>query len=76
MEIEDDLDTASRQDVLNALQLHVLAPSFIDTVMHLIEDNLDSSSSSSFSFSDEEAISILAIIEIIQKIRDIMSCQH
>ena len=66
MEIEGDLDTASRQDILNALQLHVLAPSFIDTVMDLIEDTSDSSSSSSSSSSDEEAISILSIMEIIQ----------
>lgn len=44
MEMEDDLDTASRQGILNTLRLHVLAPSFIDTAMHLIEDTSDFSS--------------------------------
>ena len=66
MEIEDDLDTTSRQDILNALQLHLLAPSFIDTVMHLIEDTSDSSSSSSSSSSDEETISILGV-KVVRK---------
>ena len=65
MEIEDDLDTSFWQDIFNALQLYILAPSFIDTVMHLIEDTSDSLSSSSSSFSDKKAISILSIIEII-----------
>ena len=41
MEIEDDLDTLSRQDIFNASQLHVLAPFFINTVMDLIKDILD-----------------------------------
>ena len=76
MEIEDDLDISSRQDILNTLQLHILAPFFIDIVMHLIEDVSDSSLSSSSSFSDEEVISILGIMEIIQATRYIIPCQH
>lgn len=65
MEIEDDLNTASWQDILNALQLHVLTPFFIDIVMHLIKDISDSSLSSSSSFFNEEAINIFVIMEII-----------
>lgn len=50
MGIEDDLDIASWQDIFNTLQLYVLAPSFIDIVMHLIEDTSDFLLSSSFFF--------------------------
>lgn len=76
MEIKDDLDTTSGQDILNALQLHVLAPFFTDTIMHFIEDTSDSLSSSSSSFFDEEVISILGIMEIIQATCYIMPRQH
>ena len=65
MEIEDDLDTTSRQDILNNLKLHVLVSSFIDIVIHLIEDILNFSLPSSSSSTDKKAISILDIVEII-----------
>lgn len=65
MKIEDNFDTASWQDIFNALQLHILASSFIDTIMYLIEDTSDFSLSSSSFFFDEKAISILGIMEII-----------
>ena len=67
------METASWQDILNALQLHVLAPSFIDSVMHLIEDISDSLSFFSSSSSNEKAINILDIMEIIQITRYIIS---
>lgn len=53
------------QDILNDLQLYVLVFSFIDIVMHLIEDTSDFFSSfSSFAF-EKKAFNILGIIEII-----------
>ena len=65
MEIKDDLDTISWQDILNALQLHVLAPFFIDVVIYLIKNTSGSLLSFSSSFFDEKAINILDIMEII-----------
>ena len=76
MEIEDDLNTASRQYIINALKLHILAPSFINIIKHLIKDISNSLSSSLFSFSNKKAISILSIMKIIQAICYIMPCQH
>lgn len=74
MEIEDDLNILSWQDILNTLSLHVLTPFFIDTIMYLVKDISDSSLSSSFFSSDKKAINILGIIEIIQATRYIIPC--
>ena len=55
----------SWQDIINALQLYVLAPFFINIVMYFIEDNSNSLSFFLSSSSDEKANNILSIIKKI-----------
>lgn len=50
MEIKNDLDIVFWQNILNILQLHILASFFIDIVMHLIEVIFNSSLSFSSFF--------------------------
>lgn len=65
IEIKDDLNTISWQNIFNTLQLYVLTFFFINIVIYLIKNILDFLLSSFFFFFDKEIISILDIIKII-----------